>query len=152
MLPTRRFAERSKPALKNTSMMVKKRKLRWFGHVSKSSGLAKTILQRTVNGQRRRGRQKKRWEYSIKGWKGMDFASSTRATEVRTSWKGVVVKSSVVPQRPCKVMGKTRLDKPLGILSQGCYIICTLFRNLLYLYQPCPKSQTLVYTDEGCTK
>ena len=31
--------------------IVKKRKLRWFGHVSRSSGLAKTILQGTVNGR-----------------------------------------------------------------------------------------------------
>ena len=38
---------------------VKKRKLRWYGHVSRSSGLAKTILQGTVNGTRRRGRQRK---------------------------------------------------------------------------------------------
>ena len=29
--------------------LVKKRKLRWFGHVSRSSGLAKAILQSTVN-------------------------------------------------------------------------------------------------------
>ena len=35
----------------------------------------------------------------------MDFASSTRATEDGTRWKGIVVKSSVVPQRPHKVMG-----------------------------------------------
>ena len=41
--------------------LVKKRKLRWFGHVSRSSGLAKTILQGTVKGKRKRGRQKKRW-------------------------------------------------------------------------------------------
>ena len=41
---------------------VKKRKLRWFGHVSISSGLAKTILQGTVKGKRKRGRQKKRWK------------------------------------------------------------------------------------------
>ena len=41
---------------------VKKRKLRWFGHVSRSSGLAKTFLQSTVKGKRKRGRQKKRWE------------------------------------------------------------------------------------------
>ena len=40
--------------------LVKKRKLRWFGHVSRSSGLAKTILQGTVKGKRKRGRQKKR--------------------------------------------------------------------------------------------
>ena len=31
---------------------VKKRKLKWFGHVSRSSGLAKTILQGTVQGER----------------------------------------------------------------------------------------------------
>ena len=42
--------------------MVKKRKLRYFGHVSRSSGLAKTILQGTVKGKRRRGRQKKKCE------------------------------------------------------------------------------------------
>ena len=46
--------------------MVKKRKLRWFGHISRSSGLAKTILQGTVKGKRKRGRQKKRWEDNIK--------------------------------------------------------------------------------------
>ena len=29
---------------------VKKRKLKWYGHISRSSGLAKTILQGTVTG------------------------------------------------------------------------------------------------------
>ena len=38
--------------------LVKKRMLRWFGHVSRSSGLAKTVLQGTVKGKRERGRQK----------------------------------------------------------------------------------------------
>ena len=86
--------------------LVKKRKLRWFGHVSRSSGLAKTILQGTVKGKRKRGRQKKRWEEdNFKEWTGMDFASSTRAAENRTRWKGIVANSSVVLQRPSKVMG-----------------------------------------------
>ena len=85
--------------------LVKKWKLRWFGHVSRFSGLAKTILQGTVKGQRKRGRQKKRWEGNIKEWTGMDFASSTRAVENRTRWKGIVENSSVVPRRPSKVMG-----------------------------------------------
>ena len=30
--------------------IVKKRKLQWYGHVSRSSGLAKTILKGTVKG------------------------------------------------------------------------------------------------------
>ena len=46
--------------------LVKKRKLRWFGHVSRSSGLAKTIIQGTAKGKRKRSRQKKRWEDNIK--------------------------------------------------------------------------------------
>ena len=49
--------------------------------------------------------KKKRWENNMKEWTGMDFASSARAAEIKIRWKGVVVKSSVVPQRPCKVMG-----------------------------------------------
>ena len=85
--------------------LVKKRKLRWFGHVSRSSDLAKTILQGTVKGKRKRGRQKKRWEDNIKEWTGMDFASSTRAAENRSRWKGILANSSVVPRRPSKVMG-----------------------------------------------
>ena len=44
------------------------------------------------------------------GWTGMDYASSTRAAEDRTRWKEIVVKSSLVPQRPHKIMGYTRLD------------------------------------------
>ena len=70
----------------------------------RSSGLAKTILQGTVKGERRRDREKKRWEDNIKEWTGMDFASSTRAAENRQRWRGVVANSSVVPRRPSKVM------------------------------------------------
>ena len=64
--------------------LVKKRKLRRFGNVSRFSGLAKTILQGTVKGKRKRGRQKKRWADNIEECTGMDFASSTRAAENRT--------------------------------------------------------------------
>ena len=78
--------------------MVKKQKLRWYGHISRSSGMAKTILQGTVKGARRRGRQKKRWEDNIKEWMGMGFGDSLRAAEDREGWKGIVAMSSVVPR------------------------------------------------------
>ena len=38
---------------------VKRRKRKWYGHVTRASGLAKTVLQGTVQGERRRGRQRK---------------------------------------------------------------------------------------------
>ena len=47
--------------------IVKRRKLQWYGRDSRSSGLAKTILQSTVKGGRRQGRQRKRWE-DIREW------------------------------------------------------------------------------------
>ena len=51
-----------------TKTTVKLRKLKWYGHVTRSSGLAKTIMQGTMQGGRRRGRQKKRWEDNIPVW------------------------------------------------------------------------------------
>ena len=63
--------------------IVKRRKLQWYGHVSCSSGLAKTILQGTMKGGRRQGRQRERWEDSIKEWTGLEFAKSQRAVENR---------------------------------------------------------------------
>ena len=74
----------------------RRRKLKWYGHVSRSSGLAKAILQGTVKGGRGQGKQKKRWEDNIKEWTGPEFARSKRAA-AKTE---LVVKSSVVPQRP----------------------------------------------------
>ena len=59
---------------KDFLIIVTRRKLKWYGHVSRSSGLAKTILQGTVKGRSRQGRQKKRWEDNIKEWTGLQFA------------------------------------------------------------------------------
>ena len=78
--------------------IVKRHKLQWYCHVSCSSGLAKTIQQGTVKGERRKGRQRKRWEDNIREWTGLGFAKSQRAVESREKWRKLVVKSSVVPQ------------------------------------------------------
>ena len=70
--------------LEDLLTIVKRRKLQWYGHVSRSSGLAKTILQGTVKGGRRQSRQRKRWEDNIKEWTGLGFGKSQRAVENRT--------------------------------------------------------------------
>ena len=50
-------------------------------------------------------RQKKQWKDNIKDWTEMDIASSTRAAENRTRWKGIVAKiSEIPPRRPSNVM------------------------------------------------
>ena len=83
--------------------IVQRRKLQWYGHVFPSSGLAKSILQGTVKGGRRQGRQRKRWEDNIREWTGLEFGRSQRAVENREKWRKLVEKSSVVPQRPSRL-------------------------------------------------
>ena len=63
-----------------------------YGHVSCSSGLAKTIFQDTVKRGRRQGRQRKRWEDNIREWTGLEFAKSQRAVENREKWRNLVAK------------------------------------------------------------
>ena len=83
--------------------IVKRRKLQRYGHVSRSSGLAKTILQGTMKGGRRQGRHRKRWEDNIREWTGLEFGKSQRAVENREKWRKLVAKSSVVLKRPSRL-------------------------------------------------
>ena len=77
----------------NLLTIVMKSKLKWYEPVSR---LAKTILQGTVKGGRRQGRQKKRWEDNIRELTGLEFGKSQRAVKNREKWRKLVVKSSVV--------------------------------------------------------
>ena len=64
------------------SLTIRKRhKLQWCGHVSRSSGLAKIILQGTVKGERRQGRQRKTWEENIREWTGLELGKSQRVVD-----------------------------------------------------------------------
>ena len=74
---------------------VKRRKLKWYGHVTRSSGLAK-------KGGRKRGRQKKRWEDNIPEWTGMTLGAAMRKAERREEWRELVARSSVAPQQSIK--------------------------------------------------
>ncbi|GFO37456.1 retrovirus-related pol polyprotein line-1 [Plakobranchus ocellatus] len=79
--------------------IVRQRKLKWYGHTTRSSGLAKTIMQGTVNGGRWRGRQKKRREDNIREWTGFELRNTLRKAEDREEWKAVVRRSSAAPRR-----------------------------------------------------
>ena len=59
--------------------------------------MAKTVLQGTVTGRRRRDRQRKRWE-DIREWAGLEWDSIPRRAENREEWRKLVVKSTVVPR------------------------------------------------------
>ena len=83
--------------------IVKRRKRQWYSHVFRSSDLAKTILQGTVKGGRRQGRQRERSEDNIGECTGLEFGMSQRAVENMEKMEKLVAKSSVVPQRPSRL-------------------------------------------------
>ena len=83
--------------------ILKRRKLQWYGHVSRSSCLAKTIMQRHSE----RGKETRQTEEEVgrqhREWTGLGFAKSQRVVENRENWRKLVAKSSVVPQRPSRL-------------------------------------------------
>ena len=80
--------------------IVKRRKLAWYGHVSRHSTLTKAILQGTVEGKRRRGRQCKAWIDNLKEWTNQPVAALLRMTDNRDQWRDLTTKSSMAPRRP----------------------------------------------------
>ena len=124
--------------------IVKKLKLRWYGHISRFLGMAKTILQGTVKGARRRGRQKKRWKDNIKEWTGIGFGDSLRAAEDREGWKGIVAASSVVPRRPSRLRDSDEMRYELNefyhYFSILDGIVNRTMKHFQFLNSPEPKA------------
>ena len=56
-----------------------------------------------MKGEKRQGRQRKRWEDNVRDWTGLEFAKSQRAVENREKWRKLIAKLSVVPQRPSRL-------------------------------------------------
>ena len=68
---------------------VKTRKLKWFGHTVRHNSLAKTILQGSVEGGRKRGRPKKTWLANIKEWTQRDVHSLLSSAQDRQLWRSL---------------------------------------------------------------
>ena len=73
-----------------------RQKLKWYGHVTRSDGLTKVTLEGTVEGQRRRGRQKKKWIDNIAEWTSKSFAEIQAMAHDRQEWRELTRKSEEV--------------------------------------------------------
>ena len=79
---------------------VRKRTLRWFGHVVRGGGMANTFMQGTVPGKRGRGRPKAGWGDSIRRWTGLGGSDLLEAARNRGRWRRLVHVYSEAPLRP----------------------------------------------------
>ena len=65
---------------------VKRQKLQWYGHVTQSNGLTKTVLQGTVPGGRKCGCQHKKWINNVKEWIGLSTVKMNAVAIDRQKW------------------------------------------------------------------
>ena len=86
--------------------VVKKRKLKWFGHVTRGTGLSKTIMQGTVPGKRGRGRPRRAWTDNIREWTGLEGDALLRRAENRKEWRKLAYVASAVPKRPTRLKNR----------------------------------------------
>ena len=81
-----------KPSLLNT---IQKRKLQYFGHITRHNTICKDILEGKIEGKRARGRQRRKWIDDIKDWTKLPLSECTRMAKNRERWR-------VISSRPRK--------------------------------------------------
>ena len=77
--------------------IVRRRKLAWFGHVTRHNTLSKTILQGTVEGGRRKGRPRKSWTEDIKVWTQAEMPALLEKASDRHRWRRLSSTASSCP-------------------------------------------------------
>ena len=75
---------------------VKKRKLQYFGHITRAQNLSTHLLDGRLHGQRPRGRPKRRWLDDVKEWTSRSIVACTAAARDRRAWRRMV-HTAVIP-------------------------------------------------------
>ena len=67
-----------------------KRKLQYFGHMTRKNSLQKLLLEGKVDGKRQRGRPRRMWMDDIKGWTNKrSYAECVRDAQDKTLWRAM---------------------------------------------------------------
>ena len=107
---------------------VKRQKLSWFGYVTRHDSLSKTILQCTLEGGRRRGRQRKCWMDNIKVGTSLPMSELLTRASCRKAWKKMSAESSLMFPR------MTRSVKGLNWIELNFFFIVFIYHVCFYVY------------------
>jgi len=70
--------------------MVKTRKLKYFGHISRHTSLDKDIMLGTMPGLRRQGGQRKQWTDDLTEWSNNSIPDLVRMAQDRSAYQRFV--------------------------------------------------------------
>ena len=79
---------------------MKKRKLRYLGHMIRAQNLNTHIFEVRLHGTRGRGRPSRRWGDDVKDWIGMTLAECTLTARDGESWRELVHRSVISDLQP----------------------------------------------------
>ena len=74
--------------------VVKTRKLKYFGHISRHASLESDIMLRTMPGLRRQGGQSKQWIDDLREWSKNSIPHLVRKAQDRSAYQRFVYKVS----------------------------------------------------------
>ena len=75
----------AKLQLEDLDLILRERRLRWFGHVAQSSSAIRTAYDMQINGKRGAGRPKQTWKKLCREWK-----LTTVNPQERSTWRSGV--------------------------------------------------------------
>ena len=81
---------RRKTKLHPMCKSIKKQKLRWFGHMKRSSLPVRDTFEGLIEGSRRRGRPSRRWRDDISEWVGKNWFEINSLAHSRERWKNLL--------------------------------------------------------------
>ena len=71
--------------------IIKRRKLKYYGHQMRKGAMAKVLIEGEVEGVRERGRPRRQWEDDLREWSGgWEMERIRRATSDRWWWREAV--------------------------------------------------------------
>ena len=71
-------------------LMLRKSKMRFFGHIVRKNGMEKRLMQGKVEGKRRRGRPTTAWFQDLKEWTKLDMAAASQLATDRERWREII--------------------------------------------------------------
>ena len=74
-----------------TPMMsiIRRRKLKWYGHIKRCSHPIRNIFEGMVNGKRNRGRPPRRWRADAREWTGLTWSELNKIVKDRNEWRTI---------------------------------------------------------------
>ena len=64
--------------------------MRFFGHIVRKNGMEKILIQRKMEGKRRRARPATTWFQDLKEWTKLDMAAAPQLATDRERWREII--------------------------------------------------------------